>query len=112
MTLTLTLSDEQALALKAKADAEGLSSVEEWIEKQAEPIAPNPPVERPLQTAAQIILDSMKDVPPEIMATLPTDGASQHDVEQRKVSNVCWQAPSFGAFTEPGIFSRRAPTLR
>ncbi len=79
MTLTLKLSDEQATALKAKAEAEGLSSVEEWIEKQAEPMAPNPPVERPLHTAAQIILDSMRDIPPEIMATMPTDGASQHD---------------------------------
>jgi hypothetical protein len=78
MTLTLKLSDEQATALKAKAEAEGLSSVEEWIEKQAEPMAPNPPVERPLETA-QIILDSMRDIPPEIMATMPTDGASQHD---------------------------------
>jgi len=46
MTLTLKLSDEQATALKAKAEAEGFSSVEEWIEKQAEPMAPNPPVER------------------------------------------------------------------
>jgi hypothetical protein len=78
MTLTLELSDEQANALQAKAAAEGLS-LEAWIEKLAEPIAPNPPVERPLHTAAQIILDSMKDVPPEIMATMPTDGASQHD---------------------------------
>jgi len=78
MTLTLKLSDEQATALQAKAAAEGLS-LEAWIEKLAEPIAPNPPVERPLHTAAQIILDSMKDVPPEIMATMPTDGASQHD---------------------------------
>ena len=78
MTLTLKLSDEQATTLQAKAAAEGLS-LEAWIEKFAEPIAPNPPVARPLQTAAQIILDSMKDVPPEIMATMPTDGASQHD---------------------------------
>jgi hypothetical protein len=78
MTLTLELSDEQANALQAKAAAEGLS-LEAWIEKLAEPIAPNPPVERPLHTAAQIILDSMKDVQPEIMATMPTDGASQHD---------------------------------
>ena len=38
-----------------------------------------PPAERPLHSAAQIILDSMKDIPPEIMATMPTDGASQHD---------------------------------
>ena len=79
MTLTLKLSDEQATALKAKVEAEGLSSVQEWIEKHAGPIALNPPVERPLETAAQIILESMRDIPPEIMATMPTDGASQHD---------------------------------
>jgi hypothetical protein len=74
----IELSDEQAAALTAKAAAEGLS-LEAWIDKLAEPVAPNPPVERPLQAAAQIILDSMKDVPAEIMATMPTDGASQHD---------------------------------
>ena len=78
MTLTLNLSDERATALQTKAAAEGLS-LEAWIEKLAEPIALNPPVERPLHTAAQIILDSMRDIPPEIMATMPTDGASQHD---------------------------------
>jgi hypothetical protein len=32
-----------------------------------------------LQTAADIILSCMRNVPPEIMATMPTDGASQHD---------------------------------
>lgn len=74
MTLTIKLSDEQATALEAKAAAEGLS-VEEWIKKLAEP----QPAERPLQAAADIILSSMSDVPPEIMATMPKDGASQHD---------------------------------
>jgi hypothetical protein len=78
MTLTLKLSDEKVTALKAKAEAEGLS-LEAWIEKLAEPTPPNPLVERRLQAAAQIILDSMRDIPPEIMATMPTDGASQHD---------------------------------
>jgi hypothetical protein len=78
MTLTIKLSDEQATALQAKAAAEGLS-LEAWIEKLAGPTAPNPPVERPLHSAAQIILDSMRDIPPEIMAKMPTDGASQHD---------------------------------
>ena len=29
--------------------------------------------------AADIVLGCMRDVPPEIMATLPKDGASQHD---------------------------------
>ena len=78
MTLTIKLSDEQATVLQGKAKAEGYSSVEAWIERLAEP-EPNPTVERPLQAAAQIILDSMRDIPPEIMATMPTDGASQHD---------------------------------
>ncbi len=78
MTLTLELSDEQTTALQAKAAAEGLS-VEAWLVKLAEPPAPTPPVERPLQNIAEFIVESMKDVPPEIMATMPTDGASQHD---------------------------------
>jgi len=73
----LTLSDEQARALQAKAAAEGLS-LDEWIQKLAPP-EPETTVERPLQTAADIILTSMRKVPPEIMATMPEDGASQHD---------------------------------
>jgi hypothetical protein len=36
MTLTINLSQDQAKALEAKAAAEGLS-VEEWIQKLAEP---------------------------------------------------------------------------
>jgi hypothetical protein len=48
-------------------------------DEQAESMAPNPPVERPLQTAADIVLFHMRQVPPEMMATMPTDGASQHD---------------------------------
>ena len=34
---------------------------------------------RPLQTVADIILSSMRKVPPEIMAALPRDGAANHD---------------------------------
>jgi hypothetical protein len=37
------------------------------------------PTKSPMQGVANIILDSMCDVPPEIMATMPPDGASQHD---------------------------------
>ena len=75
MTLTISFSDEQAAVLQAKAAAEGLS-VEAWIQKLAEP---HVPAVRPLQAAASIILESMKDVPPEVMAQMPADGASQHD---------------------------------
>ena len=43
--------------------------------KTAEP----PRAERPLQAAAEIILSSMRDVPPDRMAAMPKDSASQHD---------------------------------
>jgi hypothetical protein len=75
MTLTIKLSDEQATALQAKAAAEGLS-VEEWIQKLAEP---RPSASRPRRHISEIIRENMSRVPPEIMATMPTDGASQHD---------------------------------
>ncbi len=75
MSLTLKLSDEETTLLHAKAAAEGLS-LEEWLRKLAQP---EPSVGRPLEHIANIIVESMKDVPPEIMATMPKDGASQHD---------------------------------
>ena len=75
MTLTLNLSDEQAAALRARAAAEGLS-LEEWLQKLAgETAVPD----RPHRHIADIIRENMQDVPAEIMARMPTDGASQHD---------------------------------
>ena len=71
----ITLPDEQAAALKAKAAAEALS-LEAWLSKLA---TPEPAAEHPLQTAADIVLAGMRNVPPEIMATMPKDGASRHD---------------------------------
>ena len=78
MTLTINLSDAEARTLQAKAEAEGLSSVEAWIQKLAQQ-EQSPPGNRPLQKIATFIVESMKDVPPDVMATLPADGASQHD---------------------------------
>ena len=75
MTLTINLSDEQATVLEAKAAAEGLT-LEDWIQQLAEP---DFPVSRPYRHIADVILENMRDVPPEVMATLPKDGASQHD---------------------------------
>jgi len=75
MTLTIELSDEHVTALQAKAAAEGLS-LEAWLQKIAEQ---DLLVERPMQTAADIVLSRMRDIPPEIMASMPKDGASQHD---------------------------------
>ena len=76
MTLTIKLSDEEATALQAKAAAEGLS-LEEWLKKLAEP----EPItaSRPHRHIADVIVENMRRVPPDIMATMPTDGASQHD---------------------------------
>jgi len=51
----IELPDEQAAALKAKAAT------------------------RPPGHIADEICENMQDVPPEIMAAMPKDGASQHD---------------------------------
>jgi len=80
--MTLNLSDEQATVLQAKAAAEGLS-LNEWIAKLAQ--TDQQPTK---DTASQndtprhiwdIIVDNMKDVPPEDFAALPKDGLSQID---------------------------------
>jgi hypothetical protein len=75
MTVTIELPDEQAAALKARADAEGLS-LAEWIRKLAEESAT---ATRPRRHISEIIRENMSRVPPEIMATLPKDGASEID---------------------------------
>jgi hypothetical protein len=74
----IELPDEQAAALKAKAAAEGLT-LEAWLTKLAAGAERESSVEHPLQTAAEIVLSHMRNVPPKIMATMPKDGASQHD---------------------------------
>ena len=73
MTLTITLSDEDATALQAKAAAKGLS-LEEWVQKLAvqESASSRPHI-------ADVIVENMRNLPPEIMASMPKDGASQHD---------------------------------
>jgi hypothetical protein len=69
----IKLPDGQTAALKAKAAAEGLS-LEAWLQKIAEQ-------KRPARHRhiAHVILENMRKVPPEIMQTMPKDGASQHD---------------------------------
>jgi hypothetical protein len=67
--------DEQAAALKAKAEAEGLS-LAEWIQKLTEQ---SPSVANPRRHISEIIRENMSRVPTEIMATMPKDGASEHD---------------------------------
>jgi hypothetical protein len=74
----IELPDEQAAALKAKAAAAGLT-LEAWLNQLAAGGKPEPSAEHPLQTAADIVLNRMRNVTPEIMAAMPRDGASQHD---------------------------------
>jgi len=75
MNVTVKLSDEQAAALQAKAAAHGLS-LEEWLQKLAQEESAET---RPYRHIADVIRENMRDVPPEIMARMPKDGASQHD---------------------------------
>jgi hypothetical protein len=80
-TLQINVSDQKAAALRAYAEAHGLT-VEQWflqLAEQATPSISGPPVVEDDRPIWEIIVDSMKDVPREIMATMPKDGASQHD---------------------------------
>ena len=83
MTIMIELSEEEAQALKAKATAHGLS-VENWLQRLAAQQAQDVSVPSQRSEAARrpiwdVIQDNMKDVPPEEMAALPKDGASQID---------------------------------
>ena len=71
----IELSDDQAEALKAKAASEGFS-LEAWLQKLAEQ---ERLANRSQRHIADVLLENMQDVPPEIMASMPKDGASQHD---------------------------------
>ena len=81
MDVTLHFPEDQAAAIQAQAAAEGVS-VDVWLQRLAEEHArpdrgvapPSPP--RPIW---EEILENMKDVPDEVMAAMPRDGASQHD---------------------------------
>jgi hypothetical protein len=75
MSLTLKLSDEQATVFKQKPPPRACPSMngyKNWLN-----------LSRLLSGLSKlrqdIILASMREVPPEMMATMPTDGASQHD---------------------------------
>ena len=79
MTVTIELSEEQAEAMEAQAAAQGIS-VEDWLQQIAERQA-QAPFEHKLSRRhiSEVIRDNMKDVPPEDLAQLPVDGASEHD---------------------------------
>ena len=83
MTITLALQLQEEAELIALAQAKGLSTdalVREALDKILAD-APEPPAEPGRQAPPiwELILDNMKDVPPEEFAKLPKDGASEHD---------------------------------
>ncbi|HTX39214.1 MAG TPA: hypothetical protein VME43_29520 [Bryobacteraceae bacterium] len=74
MTLTIDLPEEQTAALAAKAQAQGLSPEEyarQVLEHDLESTAPRP--------IWEVIAENMRRVPPEDLAAMPKDGASEHD---------------------------------
>jgi hypothetical protein len=80
-TLHIEIPDQKAAALKAYAQAQGLT-VEKWVEQlveQATPSSSEPPVAEDDRPIWEIVADAMKDVPREDLALLPKDGASQID---------------------------------
>ncbi|MGC2659587.1 MAG: hypothetical protein WA324_16640 [Bryobacteraceae bacterium] len=80
-TLHIEIPDQKAAALKAYAQAQGLT-VEKWLEQlveQATPSSSEPPVVEDDRPIWEIFADAMKDVPREDLALLPKDGAAQID---------------------------------
>jgi plasmid stability protein len=76
MTLTIHLPDEQQAALAAKARALGVSAEEYARQVLAQDLKAEAHTHRHI---SEIIRDNMSKVPPEIMAQIPKDGASEHD---------------------------------
>lgn len=75
MTLILELHDEQEAALNAKARAKGLSAEQCASELLKQALAAQS-AKRPLSAR---IRDIWADMPDEVRARLPADGADQHD---------------------------------
>jgi plasmid stability protein len=76
MTLTIHLPDEQQATLDAKARALGISAEEYARQVLVQDLEADARSHRHI---SEIILEHMSKVPPEIMAQMPTDGASEHD---------------------------------
>jgi hypothetical protein len=87
MTITLPLQPQEEARLRALAHARGLPPelivrealdrvLAEEPEGLAAPAVEAEPDPRPIW---EVIVDNMKDVPPDVMAAMPRDGASQHD---------------------------------
>jgi len=83
MAITLPLQPQEEARLIAAAQAKGLSTdalVREALDRILAEVPEVPPEQtRESRPIWEVILDNMKDVPPEEFAKLPKDGASEHD---------------------------------
>jgi hypothetical protein len=80
-TVTIELPDHQAAVLTAKATEQGVSA-EQYVRQVVEEILSAPADAEPVPVRRRIseaISDLMADTPPEELARLPKDGASEHD---------------------------------
>ena len=75
MTLTIDLPEEEVTLLNARANATGVSA-EQCAEQLLKQALAATGARKPL---AARIRDLWADIPPEVRAKLPEDGASQHD---------------------------------
>jgi hypothetical protein len=83
MTITLPLQPQEEARLVALAPAKGVSTdtlVREALDKILAEAAGKPDkAKHESQPIWDVILDNMKDAPPEEFARLPKDGAGEHD---------------------------------
>ncbi len=75
MTLTIEIPDERQAVLDAKARAQGVSA-EQYAGQLLEQALASPSANKPLSSR---IREIWADMPDEVRAQLPSDGASQHD---------------------------------
>ena len=81
MTLTINISPEKEAAYQALAQAQGLS-VEQWLKQLVDRAAPVVPLDTPDEddrALSAILGEIWADMPDEVRAKLPSDGADQHD---------------------------------
>jgi hypothetical protein len=83
MTITLPLQPQEEARLVALAEAKGVSTdtlVREALDKiLADAAGQTDEAKRESRPIWDVIVDNMKDVPPEEFARLPKDGASERD---------------------------------
>lgn len=81
MTVTINISPEREAAYQALAQAQGLS-VEQWLTQLVDRAAPVAPLDTPDEDdrpLSAMFGEIWADMPDEVRAKLPNDGADQHD---------------------------------